>query len=304
MTLRLGVIGFSEGNGHPFSLSAIVNGYDDAAFGDCGWDGIHAYLRARGPGDFGIDDVRVSACWMPDPAMAEALSRACRIETICETPQAMIELVDAVLILRDDADTHWDLAQAFLDAGTPVFVDKPLCLDRDTLARFEPHLRSGRLMSCAGLRYAGELDDWRAEPGQFGDIRMIRGAVVIDWARYGIHMLEAAMGALPGLRPVAIQRHAAHHDSLAIRLEGGAVFLIDALGGVAKSFRLDVFGSRAHGAVDMGDNFTAFRRVLEAFVGQVRTGQPAIDPDETLLVIRTIVAGLQAQPGGEEILID
>ena len=28
MTLKLGVIGLSEGNGHPYSWSAIFNGYD------------------------------------------------------------------------------------------------------------------------------------------------------------------------------------------------------------------------------------------------------------------------------------
>ena len=34
MTLRLGILGLSPGNGHPFSFSAIVNGYDDAAFAE------------------------------------------------------------------------------------------------------------------------------------------------------------------------------------------------------------------------------------------------------------------------------
>lgn len=304
MTLRLGVIGFSEGNGHPFSFAAIVNGYDDAAFGLCGWDGIHAYLRARRPDEFGFDGVRVTACWMPEPAMARALAQACGIETVCATPQAMIGCVDAVMILRDDAQSHWPLAQPFLDAGLPVFLDKPLCLDLETLARFEPHLRSGRLMSCAGLRFAGELDGWRTDPAAFGDIRMVRGAVVLDWARYGVHMLEAAMGALPQLRPVALQRHVAAHDSLAIRLDGGGVFLIDALGAAARTFRLDVFGSKANGSVEITDNFTAFRRVLQAFIEQVRTGRPAIDPDDALLVLRTVIAGMRARPGEGEILID
>ena len=27
--VRVGMIGMSEGNGHPFSFSAIINGYDD-----------------------------------------------------------------------------------------------------------------------------------------------------------------------------------------------------------------------------------------------------------------------------------
>lgn len=304
MTLRLGVIGFSEGNGHPFSFSAIVNGYDDTAFARAGWDGIHAYLRARPADAFGFADVRVTACWMPDPDMARVLADACRIDAVVAQATDMIGLVDAVLVLRDDADSHWPLAAPFLEAGLPVFIDKPLCLDRTTLARFEPYLRSGRLMSCAGLRYAGETDPWRANPDQFGEIRLIRGAVVIDWPRYGIHMLEAAMGALPGIRPVAVQRHEAPHDSLVVRLEDGRPFLIDALGPAAKVFRLEVLGATAHGAVDLHDNFTAFRRTLSAFIDQVRQGRPAIAPDETLRVIRTLIAGLEALPGGPEVLVD
>lgn len=300
MTLRLGVLGFSDGNGHPYSFSAIVNGYDDQAFSRVGWDGIHAYLKARGPEAFGFEDTAVTACWMPDPAMAEGLAAACRIRTVCPTPEAMIGQVDAVLILRDDPGSHLALAHPFLDAGLPVFIDKPLCIDRAELAIFEPHLRSGRLMSCSGLRFAGEADSWRADPAQFGDIRLVRAAVVVDWSRYGVHMLECAMGAL-NVRPVAVQRHVADHDSVAVRLEDGTLLLIDALGAVARTFSLQVFGSAGHGEIDIRDNFTAFRRTLEAFIGQVRSGRPAINPDDTLLVIRTLIAGLEARPGGPEI---
>jgi len=304
MTLSLGVMGFSEGNGHPYSFSAIVNGYDDAAFGRTDWDGIHTYLRARSPEDFGFAGVRVSSCWMPDATMARRLASACGIKTVVAEPNDMLGQIDAVMILRDDADSHWALAEPFLRAGIPVFVDKPLCADRSSLERFEPWLRTGLLMSCSGLRFAGETDDWRKRPEQFGEIRLIRGAVVMDWTRYGLHMLEAAMGALPGLRPVAIQRHAASHESFSIRLENGSLFLVDALGETPKSFRLDVFGSKAHSSVEIGDNFTAFRRTIAAFIEQVRTGRPAIDPEQTLLMVRTLIAGRNSQPGAGEILID
>ena len=47
MTLRLGVLGFSPGNGHPYSFSAIVNGYDDEAFARW-YDGMLARYRLAG----------------------------------------------------------------------------------------------------------------------------------------------------------------------------------------------------------------------------------------------------------------
>ena len=46
--------------------------------------------------------------------------------------------------------------------------------------------------------------------------------------------LFPAMGALPDIHPVAIQRHIAAHDSLAIRLKNGSILLIDAMGAVGK----------------------------------------------------------------------
>ena len=47
MVMRVGMIGFSEGNGHPYSFSAIVNGYDKAAFDLSGWEVISGYLQKR-----------------------------------------------------------------------------------------------------------------------------------------------------------------------------------------------------------------------------------------------------------------
>lgn len=302
MTIRLGILGFSEGNGHPFSFGAIVNGYDDAAFARVGWDGIHAYLRARGENEFGVGDVRVTRCWMPDPDMARALAAACLIEGVCDSPEDMIGAVDAVMILRDDAASHWPLAQAFLKAGVPVFVDKPLCVRRDELDLFEPYLRSGQLMSTSGLRFAGETDDWRQAPEQFGELKLIRASVPIDWPRYGVHMLECAMGAL-GVRPVAVQRHAVAHGSVAVRLEDHSLLLIDALGATPTPFSLQVFGTLGNAEVRIRDNFTAFRRTILNFVRLLETGQPTIPPEDTLLVIRTLIAGVEAEPGGPEVLV-
>ncbi|MDK9696778.1 MAG: Gfo/Idh/MocA family oxidoreductase [Siculibacillus sp.] len=300
MTLKIGVLGFSEGNGHPLSFSAIVNGYDDEAFGRAGWPVIHAYLGRREADEFGFPDTTVTHVWCPDRAQAAAIAAACRIAEVVDDPAEMIGAVDAVMILRDDAASHRPLAAPFLAHGLPVFVDKPLCVTAEDLAFFRPHLESGRLMSCSGLRHARELDEVRANLADFGTISLVRASVVVDWARYGIHMLEAVMGAL-GRRPVAVQRHVARHESVAVTLDDGTLLLIDALGAVPKTFGIDIFGARRIERVEISDNFSAFRRTVARFIEQVRSGVPAIEPADTVRVIETLMAGAAAEPGGPRV---
>ena len=43
--LRLGIMGMSEGNGHPYSWSAIFNGYNSLEMEDCGFPVIPEYLK-------------------------------------------------------------------------------------------------------------------------------------------------------------------------------------------------------------------------------------------------------------------
>ena len=41
------MVGVSSGNGHPFSFSAIINGYDPEGLANAGWDVIYDYVRRR-----------------------------------------------------------------------------------------------------------------------------------------------------------------------------------------------------------------------------------------------------------------
>ena len=47
----------------------------------------------------------------------------------CETPEKLIRAVDAVIIALRDGTQHAALAQMAIEAGKPVFVDKPFTCD-------------------------------------------------------------------------------------------------------------------------------------------------------------------------------
>ena len=292
--IRTGILGYSEGNGHPFSFSAIVNGYDDEKFAAAGWPVIHNYLKAQGSDRFGIGDARVTSAWTQDPELTARLCAACRIESACASPQEMIGNVDAVIVARDDWESHAELAMPFLEAGLFVFVDKPLSLDDRDLARFEPYLRRGKLMSCSGLRYAAELDAFRRPRDQWdiGTPKLIHAAVLNGLEKYGIHMLEAIASLAPAWgRATAIARLDVPHDAWSITLSDGVPLELHCLGAVGKTFHVSIYGDRGHRHFDLHDNFSAFRRTLEAFFGMVAGGQPPIAPDETLAILRLIQEG-------------
>lgn len=300
MVTRVGTIGFSEGNGHPFSFSAIINGYDDEAFAQCGWPVIHRYLQAQPPENFGFEGFRVTAAWMPDRRMTERLCRACRIDHALDTAEDMIEQVDAVLVARDDWRSHAPLALPLLEAGKWVLVDKPLSLDAGELDRFQPYLESGRLMSTAGLRFARELDPLRGGgiAARLGRLRLIQGAVLNGLEAYGIHLIEAVAGLEQGLnRPRAVTRLRADHPAYALEFDDGTLFALHCLGAVGKTFHLSFFGERQHLHFDLHDNFSAFRRMLEAFFGMVRRGTGAIPAAETRRVLELICQARRLAPG-------
>jgi len=300
MVRRVGTIGLSEGNGHPFSFSAIVNGYDDAGFAAAGWPVIHRYLQAQPPEQFGFDGFRVTHAWTQDAELTGKLCRACRIDHACSTVEEMVSEVDAVLIARDDWETHYGLARPFLEAGKHVFVDKPLTLDEKELDRLTPYLESARLMSTSGLRFARELDPLRSGGlgAQLGRVKLIQGTVLNGLDKYGIHLVEAVAGLGEGLdRPQAITRLKAEHDSFVLEFASGTQFTLNCLGAVGKTFHLSFFGEKGHAHFDLHDNFAAFRRTVGSFFKMVESGRPSIAPSETLRVMGLIGRGRRLKPG-------
>lgn len=303
MVKSLGIIGLSEGNGHPLSYSSIINGYSEIDLAASGWPGIYEYVRRRHPSEFGLQDWTVTHAWTQEPESTKRLCNACRIPHGVNDYREFLGRVDAVIIARDDYQTHLEIAHPFLEAGLPVFVDKPLSLSLDELRYFRRYLESGQLMSCSGMRYARELDEPRANMARFGNLKLIQGTIVLTWEKYGVHLLEAAMSLLDA-KALTVRVQAASHFSAAVRLDNSALLRIDTLGDSPRSFRLDIYGSGLIGSYDIVDNFSMFRRMLWGFTESIRTGKPAIRAESTLQIMQVLIAGQISQREDREVSLD
>src|SRR5690606_39459387 len=114
MTIKLGVIGLSEGNGHPFSWSAIFNGYNPEAMELCGFPVIPRYLEKQKWPESCIQNTEVVSVWTQDEMLSLKIAKAAKITKVASSLEDMIRDVDAVLLARDDAENHLEFATPFL----------------------------------------------------------------------------------------------------------------------------------------------------------------------------------------------
>jgi len=291
---KLGLIGLSEGNGHPYSWGAIINGFQDEAMKQANWDVIYQYLRIRDASEFGFADVSITHIWTQDYSISENLSKAINNPMIVDHYLDMIGEVDAVIIARDDYEQHMTMAKPFLEAGIKVLIDKPLTLSIDELLAFKPYLYQGQLMSVAGLRFAKELDEIRGQISQFGELKYIQTAIVMDWEKYGIHMIDAVLGMINEV-PQSIEYVQSTAGLYVIAFRSGLVWTVNMLGHTAKTFSIEVWGDKQRKQVEITDNFSMFRRLLYRFVKLVQDERQLISPEQMMMSIALLIGGKQSK---------
>jgi len=306
ITIKVGIIGYSEGNGHPYSFAAILNGYDYDKMKKTSYPGIANYLSARKTEEFGISNLKATHVWAPDKKIAESIAKSTHIRNISDHYESMVDEVDAVLILRDDPDSHRKIAEPFLENGKTVFIDKPLCINTDDLSWFTPWLENGQLMSCSGFRYYPSIANKLNGKIKQEKIVFSHGISIIDWFRYGIHILEGITPVM-GINIDWVQDTGEDKNQIVrIQYKNGTYALIQVNTSIGFILRNSFYTeSNNHFTIDFDDNFSCFRGLLQMFYKQIQTGTPSIRPDETKNIIKVLIAGNHSlNNGGKRVKID
>jgi predicted dehydrogenase len=298
--LRLAMLGMIEGNGHPYSWSAIINGYDPAKMADCPYAAIPAYLGAQPLETMGIPGARVTHIWTDDPADAPKVAAASLIDNVVARPEEVIGQVDAVVVATDDGDDHVRRARPFVEAGLPVFIDKPMATNMTDLRQFVSWQRAGKvLLSTSGMRYSPQMRLSAEQKAELGDLRWVTSFTCKTWERYGIHALEAVYPLLaPGFLSAQTQAQAGS-DLVHLTHESGVQVTLAAIHDAYGSFgAVHLYGTKGQLPLRLTDTYNAFRGQLVAFVEMLRTGKPPFDFSQTVELMAIIIAGIRSRESG------
>ncbi len=298
--IRLAMIGCTSGNGHPYSWSAMFNGYNrELMTRECPFEGIPVYLNKQPNDTLTIPGATVThVCCQGDGGFtAENVAACSLIETVVEDPTDVIGHVDAVVIATDDGSEHVERARPFVDAGLPVFIDKPLADNRPDLDTFVDWVDRGKpIMSSSCMRYAKEFLPYRRSTHDLGSLRFISITTPKTWERYGIHALEAIYPILgPGflsLRNTGDARRNVVH----LKHRSGADAIVVASADMVGAFGcLQLCGTAGHAQVAFADTFYAFKTQLESFITYLRTGVHPFPFCQTVELMNMVIAGIDSR---------
>lgn len=299
MTLKLGVIGSSEGNGHPYSWSAIFNGYDSVEMEKCDYPVIPRYLEQQQWPASQIKEARVTAIWTQDIALSRHIAKAAKIEHVVTCYTDMIGQVDAVLLARDDAYNHLQYAEPFLRQGIPIYIDKPIALsvnDLDKLYALEQY--SGQIFTCSALRYSKQLVLTTADRQSLGPIKQITAFTPKSWSKYAVHIIEPVLNMLSeGDEIVEMIAPSCHRSdgsgSLAVCWSSGIQTNFFALGNGQSPISIRVFGTSGWKDFTFTDSFSAFKAALQAFIQDISDKKVMSDRAFNTRVVQLLERGCQ-----------
>ncbi|RMA65990.1 Gfo/Idh/MocA family oxidoreductase [Ulvibacter antarcticus] len=295
--LNLGVIGISEGNGHPYSWAAIFNGFDHDEMSKCPFPVIPQYLsEEKYPEDFLVDLGEVTHVWSQDVEESNMIAKSAKIPHVVNKLEDMIGNVDAVLLARDDAENHLRMSKSFLQAGIPIFIDKPLAYSLKTaqdILSYQTY--EGQLYTCSSLRYSTELLLSEEQIKTLGDVYFIEATVPKSWEKYAIHVIEPIIAGNPSrgnLLNVKVIYKREGLKKVLVEWEN-LTAVISAYGVFSSPIEIKYFGSNGQAQTNRFTSaFPSFKKSLETFVLNIGKNDLPIPRNETLEIINIIEKGI------------
>ena len=303
--IRIGMLGMSEGNAHPFSWGAMINGNYDAElmyeYTHELYPTIPVYLGKQPKHTLGIPGAQVThICFTGygDRTLAEACAKINGIPNVVDRPEEMLGQVDAIICATDQGREHVERCRMFIEAGLPVFIDKPLTDNEEDLRTIVGWYKDGaHMVSSSSLRYIKGLEPYYENHYELGKLRYICSPMAKYWETYGMHALEAIFPLLgQGFQWV---QNLGEKGSDMVHLYHESGCHVDIPMGVGlNSTGIQIMGTSGAVTVQNKDGYYAFKKQMDRFVEFLRTGEPDHPFTDTIEMAKIIIAGIRSREEG------
>lgn len=289
----------SRGSHHGTAFCTTFNGWDEAELKD--WQGTFVKSNRR------IEGARVVKIWDPDIESAKLLADICAVDHVADSAEACCEGVDAVLIVDDGSGEQWRYAEHSLRKGVATFCDKPLAMTAKEAAAMVKLVRETKtpFMSSSSLRFVPDIIKLREELPQLGEVHLASVACGNDLVYYGIHALSMAYAVLGKgfTSAMNVGKPGANLARLRFGDQRDVMLIVADREVMRAGYQINLYGEKGWRSVtpDLKD---LYAYLLEAFLGQVRTGKEVVPVEEEAELIAALEAAHRSLELGREVGIE
>ena len=274
--ISLAVIGTSDGNGHPYSWSAIINGYNKNELENCPFPIIQEYMSEIEPSKTNFKDVEVTHIWTQNKEESEKISKFAKIKTIV------------------DYQKHLELSRPFLKSGLPIYIDKPIAISKNNLIKIlDEQKYEGQIFSCSAIKYANEFNLADNYFEQFGQLIRINAFAPKDWYHYSIHIIDPILKLL-GLKSdyTLIKKSITKEGLHSAEFDWQNNLIVEfTTTGHNTPLYIEIIGETMTKKIFLKDTYNAFKNTLELFIDCIRNNVNPICQEELFMAVDIIEKG-------------
>jgi predicted dehydrogenase len=229
------------------------------------------------------------------PGFTKTVTEECGVKLV-DKPEQMIGKIDGILIESVYGSVHFERAKPFLEAGIPMFIDKPFAnsvRDAEAIAGLAAK-KNVPLFSASSLRFALEVTAVQKAVDELGppvavDVYGCQGKNPHNpgWFNYGIHSVEMLVTLLgTGFRDVKyVAAGQGEHSTGTWKGERvGSVTIAP-----KADFGFTYVGEKKTRALTINSDFI-YRELVKEIVQFFKSGKPPMAIDETVEIVRYIEA--------------
>jgi hypothetical protein len=146
-------------------------------------------------------------------------------------------------------------------------------------------------MSCSGLRYQPDIITLFDNKLRKADIQFVNTLSLLDWKKYGIHVLEA----ITPIMGIDIKKVSNLNDKnnyvVKVEYHSDKYALIQINNKVCNPMCAEFFTSDLSYKTIFDQNFICFKAMLNKFCNMVKDKKAPINPMETYTIVKTIIEG-------------
>lgn len=246
----------------------------------------------RSPAGFAVTHI-----WGETEAFAEKTAEAGAIPTIVRDPAEMLGKVDGVMVDHRDGKYHLAAARPFVEAGLPVFIDKPLSTSLDEARRFLQWRRERRVpvTTMSAIPHQACIRGIRDQLAAIGTVKGVNlngpGDSNSEYGGlffYGIHQADL-MVALFGVAPESVVASEGNGSFVGVvKYPGGLKVTLGMTG--AKTFSVTAVGSAGSFHTPIAMDAHPYAATTALFTGMFRSGIEPFDDDRMLAPIAVLEA--------------